>query len=441
MLSRYHTLSLLFVCSLSLGCVRTEAVEAQENADCPLQRTVGKKVAEEDPLLLALVLASQPIDKEIEGNGGNDLCAIILQQVAVGWAAQGRMKEAEWGFARAIEYARRTRQKSNSRLRGLADSCLESKCYEQALEAARFLRVEDRSRVFAEVSRAMAERGDKEAARELLQDASDRLDSNLQAGGSAKNRAYRAIGLAHSVLGDQRSAEEAFDKGGKVDPSWPPVVRIRNHLEVGRLALHRGLLKEAVKHGKLALALSKRQKDEEVMVLTAIFLHEAGEHNLAKSALDSIDPNRALPQRVQGLARIGEADEALKLLSLADGKSRAEGLYLVSAYLHEEKHKIGAVNLLRGVDSRHQDWRTLQTVAELCARTGDVERAHRYYRNSLIAYRRDWPQLWRNPHQRAFVVANFGREMAQAKLDPEPSDQKAYEDVVETLSWPQSIRI
>lgn len=398
-------------------------------------------MAEQDPLLLALVLASQPIDKEIEGNGENDLCAIILQQVSVGWAAQGRSHEAEWGFTRAIEYARRTRQKSNSRLRGLADSCLDSHCYQQALEAARFLRVEDRSRVFAEVSRALAERGEIAAARELLEDASDRLESNMQAGGSAKNRAYRAIGLAYSALGDQGSAEDAFNKGSKVDPSWPPVVRIRNHLEVGRLALHRGLPKEAVKNGKLALALSKRQKDEEVMVLTAIFLHEAGEHDLAKSALDSIDASRALPQRVQGLARIGKADEALRILALADGKTRAEGLYLVSAYLNEEKHKIGAINLLRGVDSQYLDWRTLQTVAELCARTGDAERAHRYYRNSLIAYRRDWPQLWKNPHQRAFVMANFGREMAQAKLEHEASDEKAYKDVIETLSWPQSIKI
>lgn len=424
------------------GCsTQTDYFEEGAKAKIPFDTYISEEDAAKDPLILALVICSQP-SKTLEGVLHNDLCAIVFQQVAVGWAAQDRKEFANWAFLKSIEYARRTRQKSGSRLRGISESCLDSGCYEEAVEASRYLRVEDRARVLAEVAANLARNGEQDKARELLEEAEDRLQANVQAGGSAKQRAYRAIAVAHFYLQESELTAEAQELGSRFDPTWPPVVAIRNYIEVADMYRQCSQLEVAKKYARRAETLCRKHRDEQMTVLTAALMSRLGEQGTAEALIQKLVGRTRDPAQVaQGYGRIGRPDLALKFLKESTDEVRARGIYLTSSYFETVEDKQSVVALVRNLDAGHKDWQMLQAVADLCARTGDSRRAQRYYLASLAAYQRDWPELWHNSQQRAFVLANYGREMAESDLAADSRSLKLYAGLTKSYNWPQELKL
>lgn len=414
-----------------------------DKLDMPFATTVSREQAAQDPMLFALVMASQPSTDKAASNHDNDLRSICLQQVAVGWAIEGKHTEARWAFQKGIEYARRTRQKSKSRLRGLAESCLKAGCPKEAVEAARYLRVEDRCRFLAQAACILADKNRDSEAITLLEEAESRLERHLQTGGSVKPRAYRAIGLAYFKLGNLPAFETTLKKGILTDADWPPAVKIRNHLEVADAYLASNQTESALKHARTAATLARRHRNDEMLVLTAVVLSETGDQELAEEILREVDGRHHTSEAAQGFARLGQTEKALDLLAKTREKSRAEAIYITCSYLDGKQAKKRIVELTEDLKTGQRDWQLLQSVGELCAKAGDKENAYRYYTASLKTYQRDWPELWGDPRQKAFVVANFGRELAEAELAhlSEAREHGPYGKLLNSLEWPQEIEL
>lgn len=436
-------ITLLLLALLASGCEKGATEPLEESiSELNIQTTVSKNEVEEDPLLFALVVASQPNGTQLKDVHTNDLNAIVLQQVGVGWAAKGRKDEARWAFRKGIDYARRTRQKSGSRLRGMAESCLDSLCPEEAVEAARFLRVEDRCRILAMAAGKLQEEGHTAEARAMLEEAERRLGGNFQAGGSAKERAYRAIAVTYYKMGDLSAAQKNIQEGCQFDKDWPNVVMVRNHLEVAEMYRDCGMLSQAKKHAHVAEGLCKKSRDESLGLLTATLLKDLGEDESAVHVVERLRSARAESAQVaQGYVRVGKPGQAMDYLKGCSPKECAHGLQLVCGYFNNAEQRKRVEELVADLPSSSKDWQLLQAVADLCARTGDPERAYRYYNASLRAYKRDWPELWRNPHQRAFVIANFGRELAESKLVTPRMTSRLYKELLEPYKWPQEVKL
>jgi tetratricopeptide (TPR) repeat protein len=352
------------------------------------------------------------------------------------------MEQAGWSFLKSVEYARRTRKKNGSRIRGISQSCLESGCLEEAVEAARYLRVEDRCRVLAEVAAQYAQEDRRARAQELLEEAEKRLQANAQAEGSAKQRAYRAIAVAHHQLGQGLESERARVLGSQLDSSWPAVVAIRNSIEVAEMYHQCSETDSALRFAHTARKLSTEHGEGQMMVLTAVLFSELGQDKLAREMVQSLRGGFHDPLLlVQGFGRIGRADLALECLDGIKGKNRARGLYIASQYCHTKKQRQAVLKMVKGLDKSHRDWQMMQSVGQLCARTGDTRSAHRYYLASLHAYQRDWPQMWQNHQQRAFVLANYGRGMAESKLEGDSQTRQAIRDLARAYSWPQELKL
>lgn len=436
-------LSLLFLTHLIVACDSGQTFsDSSTKPERPFGDSITREMASSDPFLLALVLASQEGSPEVSSHVTNGVKAITLQQVGVGWAAQGRKSEARWAFLKAIDYARKTRKQSNGRLRGLADSCIEAGCLDEALEASRYLRIEERSKIVGEVACKMLESGEGARAAELVDEMLHRLEDNRQAGGSTKNRAFLSLALALHRLGKTQEAALALEEGGKIDPEWPPIAQIRSHLENGETYLAMDLKTKALIHAKAALQLSRKTRDETMLVLTAELLHKLGDDEAASSIVSAGLFKRQPEHLAQAFARLGQEKKSLQILSECGAEKRAKGLYLSCDYFSTDDEQKEVLRLLDTLDVKHKDWQLLKSVGGLCAKNEDISRAERLFSQSLEAYQRDWPDIWADDHQRAFVMANFGRDLAQAKVkESSGGHHRLLKAAEESLTWPQSIKI
>lgn len=439
-----HSIASIFIAiSLVLSCGCSEqslsSSVSPETESVPV-KSITKQEALDDPLLLSLAFAVQDSKGIHDQSQLADLRAVILQQLAVGWAAKKEKGRASWAFDTAISLSQKTGKLRRVRLRGIAKSCLETGYLEHAVKASGFLRVDERGRVLGEAARLFLESGDRQRASEVLEEARELLDGVLQNGGAGQRRALREVGLAYYSLGDAELGQEFLLQGCALPPEWPKLVRVRNLLEIALLKVKLERKGEAREHLAEALALLGRRREYPYRVLAAVVLREMGEVEEGKEALLAFSEGAGAPLAAQGLAELGFPSEALDLVERMRGKSRAEGLYFVAPFLSKVSHRDRAIIVANALEEG-KDWRLVLEVAGLCARTDNGPLAQKYFTQSLASYQKEWPKFWADPIQRGFVLSHFGRTVAECGESFDVQGQEHLAALVDSLKWPQEVKL